>query len=176
MTKSQLLRLLVCIAVGWTALVGCSSAYDAALKDLSMSGDERVRVRINELLRCADHTLRSLDEAESLYRRPARGASEQVKLDAYINEAEAGVFQLNRRGLSVQDAAREMERQNDENIMRVLHSVDACQDRMNLTIAALRAPATDTAAGSLPVQLVEEARQSVATLHDNADAVVAARP
>lgn len=176
MSKAQLLRLSLCIAIGWTTLIGCSSAYDAALKDLSKSGDERMRMRIDELLRCSDHTLRSLDEAVSLYRRPARGSSEQAKLDASVNETEAGVFQLNRRALSVQDAAREMERQNDEIITRVLHSVDECRARVTLVITALRVPLNDAAAGMPPGQLFDEARQSVATLHKNASAVIAAQP
>jgi hypothetical protein len=123
---------------GLVVSFGCSSAYDSALKDLSLPADQRMRVRIDELLRCADHTLRSLDQAASLYRDSSRDSAHQAKLESLLNAAEAGAFQLQRRGLSVHDAARAMSLESDPRVTRLLQSVDESRAAVNQSVTAMR--------------------------------------
>lgn len=129
-----------------------------------MPNDERLRVRVDELLECADHTLKTFEEAAALYKLQPLDDARQARLDARLNAAEAGAFQLRRRGLSVQDATSGGMMSNSSLVVSTLNTLEACRCSIEKLVQQMRSPGAAPQDDSLKLL-----RRNFATLRDYAN-------
>ena len=154
---------------------GCSSAYDAALRDMALSGDARLGVRVDEMVRCAEHAVRSLGEAAEWYGSHADRASSSsdVHFTVLLCDAEAGVFEFSRRVLSVEDVSGGVDPERTGAVAHLHASMGQSERSMGAALAALKGLASGDPGASIEVVMraVNAARADAEALRREARAI-----
>ena len=140
----RIARAAMCALALALAIPGCSSAYDAALRDMALEDDRRLDLRVQEMMRSADHAIESMEHAARLRASGARHGSAspdvRTRVVARLNDAEASVFAFRRGALAVEDAAQSIGSEPEAEMKRFREAVSLCGASMDAVLELLRGP------------------------------------
>lgn len=122
-------------------LAGCASHYRAAMRELSLSPERRLAIRVDAMEQSAARALRAVENAAEASRtglepRPASAAARRVRL---VNEAEAAVFEYSRQILIVEDVLAQAHPASPGHLDPLRISMVAAEESLAAALDAIRA-------------------------------------
>ncbi len=174
------------LAIGFIAVAaspGCSSNYDAALREIGQTPEQRLASHVASMEQSASRAVKTLEEAAtSLKNNSTQTPALAAHRARLVNDADAAVFEYSRNVLIVTDALSAADTQPISGATPLQASMLAAKESLSAAMKSLRARASSSAepglvltpaSGSLARNL-EQARGDVAAISRYSKPIIAA--